>query len=1226
MTLPHSKSEQLAKAIAAEFQSSPLQPEFRPDSLWSEGGADVVWSGHGGMHAHRDGFVSPPLPSPAGRSTHTQFSSNTDSSVPEFADADEGNGSEEDDSWEANTTMTTMSTMDSRKALNGLPSSYNQNSPVVLKAPPPARPKRKAPIRAEQTNPLPTSDDEEADTNKSSYGHTRITSIGSSIWAGRGRNEEDEAPPLPPLAGIKQHSAFGQAAKGRQSVSSSVYSQSPAMDWDESPRVGSMAERFASPTDGKQTREDGEFEMMNTGKATAGDDSYDINNGKRRLADGTLVPKMPPMPSAHANNQNGTTPPPRTKSKRGRQNRSPVLSYADGAEEEARLVEEREFREHGGIQGLEVTSSMGPRLKKNSPAPWETADGEEFESDALRPSHDGWGMNSRPSFEQLLPPNVKTPSTWARQSMEHFRNRNASNGSQSQQSQAPPLPSAPSKSSSLGLGSKDSLSSPIKSSMDGAPIQASSADNPLANRRSRSKSVSNSAAGMLKGLGLASSASPATKKPSKFGKAFRGMGTNSRSSSSSTGGGIEGKKSQGISSEDYAHLPPSPLVDHRHLSGASPDPFGTNAQRSETEAKLTSSTSGSTLTSSRPMGYSPTPPVAINMTTDRLSSSNDSHAGTSVSGTATSTSQNTGGTSPGLAPAKGDLADLLMASTSKYKDQAFVPSPTKVTAGRGHGLAVGGGGGPSSPTSPVARLSSVSYKRSSTFGSDSLDHQSFSTKVQDLKMNRSESATPTAAPRADSSSSSPHSITSKGLAGESSSTTPVDQQQHANLNTSGLPSVGSLESVPYKLISLQEARLQQQQQQQHDQQLRKSSMSSKEAATRMDRSTSNKSLEQLSENREENHSSKSLKNKKSGFLRMFGKDKGEGSEEGFGSVPAMPNNFDLQRRRVPSDEMGASRGSNNNNLQPLNAPALSLRPMSSMFNGFAPGLLDDSDGTTISAEKTNPNQLSTPHFQNNGRLAPTSPSITIHSIDGQSSRASSHASFEDAIDQTIETTSSQHLQTHPTNPRLDTKSNSSSSNSKSGDVIGGGGGLTPTSPANSNFSQQQPRRSTDSARSDASSALGLVNGFPATPANASPMINVDAPSSEATALALATRSKALAIEAKIAEMVAELVKLRTTAVESGLVSPTLSAPAGSSNGSHGPSDAATVTNTPASPSLLANPISACSQCGCQCAEQKRLQTLNEMAILKGISVLDRGRALKPLSNGNAGKFGSYLHR
>uniref|UniRef100_V5EW13 Uncharacterized protein n=1 Tax=Kalmanozyma brasiliensis (strain GHG001) TaxID=1365824 RepID=V5EW13_KALBG len=50
----------------------------------------------------------------------------------------------------------------------------------------------------------------------------------------------------------------------------------------------------------------------------------------------------------------------------------------------------------------------------------------------------------------------------------------------------------------------------------------------------------------------------------------------------------------------------------------------------------------------------------------------------------------------------------------------------------------------------------------------------------------------------------------------------------------------------------------------------------------------------------------------------------------------------------------------------------------------------------------------------------------------------------------------------------------------------------------------------------------------------------------------------------------------------------------------------------------------CPSCGCACAEQRRLQSVNEAAVLKGVSVLDRGRALKPSSN--AGKFGGYTNR
>lgn len=1150
-----SKSQQLAKAVA-DTQSSPVQSQFRPDSLWSEGGADVVWNGngHGGGRVPTDGFVSPPLPSPAGRSTRTQLSSNTDSSLPDFADADEGNSSDEV-SWEADTTMTTLSNSDSQRAAKGLPGfSHQKISAPILQPAPPARPKRMAPLRPAQPSSTAASrqvDDEDGEGAASTYGHAHNSSVGSSIWAGRGAKQgEVQRPPVPPLHPLQSHAPPRRGARDArdvQSVTSSVYSQSPALDWEEdSPQVPSMAGTFPSSPRTEPREDDDEFEMMTPAGNT---------DGQRRLADGTLIPKMPPVPLDPA----GFAP---TRGRKGRQNRSPILSYADGAEEEERLVEEREFREHGGIQGLEASSRMGPTVKKNSPAPWEMADGEENDEGLARSSYEGWGMpSSQLSNEQLQPPNIKHASSWARQSMESFRNRNTSNGSHQ----------PPSSKGSVGFPSRESVTSPTNSSHDGGSGMAIAppvmpVESAATSRRSRSKSVSSSAAGMLKGLGLAPSATPATKKTGKFGKALRGMGAGVRSSSSTSGGaGGSGelKKGQGISSDDYAHLPPSPIV---------PEALGGEARMTKSASNGTiMSASGATINARRSGGPKAVPqPLAI-QTTDRVSSSNDSHAGTSAS----ASSANTAGTSPGLSPKKPDLTDLLLASNSKYRDQSFVPSPQK--GARQPQTGVQG----SSPIGPP-RMASMTYKHSSTFASDG------STAVSPTKVTaapRAESATPTALSTEEDGAKTRRS---GGEVDSPAASTSLEQ-------SSRLPSLGSVEgSTPYKLISLQEAR----QQQQQDQQQRPSL-----GGGRLDRSTSNKTLDQLVN--EESQQSKSLKNKKSGFLRMFAKDRSDNGEPM--PLPVDQNSSLLDTRQSEDDDVISSLPPTSKHS--LAAPALSLRPMSSMFNGFAPGMLEEQKDVE-GGNKNNGNMQLSPMVQANGRLAaPHSPAITVHSIDGNSSRASSQIAYEDALDlpstpSLAPPSSTQHLQTQ----RTDARKNKF-------DAVSSPSNLAPS------------RKSSESVRSDSSSALGLVTGFPATPG-----LQLDGTMSQSVAaLASETRSKALEIEGKIAELVAELVKLRTTAVENGLVSHQQVLAAAGAHGAglgmhQGNASNPSLQIAPASPTLLNNPISPCSQCGCQCAEQKRVQTLNEMAILKGVSVLDRGRALKSLTGGGAAKFGSYINR
>lgn len=1132
-----SKSEQLAKAIAYS-QASPHQgpSSFRPDSQWSEGGADVVWNGSYNDH------IVPPLPSPATHSTHTIFSDQ------EFADADEGKMSDGEASWDGgDTTMTTLSTSDSRRNANASQPHSPLYSTPIFKLNPPTRPQRKTSPRPEQSIlPGPPSDDEEdtADpSNKSTYGHNRTSSVGSSIWAGRGVKDDQSAiPPVPERKFPSSHQigAFADAAKGRQSIASSVYSdRSPALDMDDSPTFGSI-EQFSS------------------------DKNVDPNSNRRRLVDGTIVPKMPPIPSSNDKNAEGNQM--KSRSRRGRQNRSPILSYADGAEEEERLVEEREFREHGGIHNQAVTSSMGPRLKKNSPAPWEMSEADEAEG-ASRPSGESWGMSSRPSGEQI-------PSSFSGK-VGNLRSRNPSNGSQL---------------SSLSLvknvPSKEPLVSPTGSSQD-----VSTLENAAIGRRSRSKSMSNSAAGVLKGLGLASSAAPASKKSSKIGKAFRGMSAStSRSSSSSLG--VEGRKSQGISSEDFAHLPPSPLPDHR---------FDTNPLDSENGSKMTQSLSkGNTLISdthtlsSRKAG----PPSTM----ERQSSSNDSFAGTSTN----SSSHYTALTSPGSqVERKPDLADLLMASTGKYRDQSYISPPKKGPAkGNSSSALAAGSNGRTLPSSN----SSSNVTQSS--------HQAVNSTPSKLMAERSQSVTPTKIRNDGDSSPSVRAASGREQILSSSSTALNEVALQA------MTRAGPLENTPYKLISLEQARSLQK-----PTQPRKASLSNKEVS-RMDRSTSNKSLDQMSDSKGE-APIRTLKNKKSGFLRMFGKDKVENNEE-IESTPSMPDNVNSFQQRQDradhyegSDELSSLRRPKNLNNS-LQAPALSVRPMSSMFNGLSPTLIDSS---SVANDKKD-QDVST-SYTNNGLLAPQSPAITVYSYDGNtSSRASSQVFYEDAMDvPPFGQDQQQHLYT-TSNP-----SSSRRTERKKPKAL-------------------QLHRSSDSMHSEVSSC-NLINGFPPTPIT-SPMTGHDGSfhtfqenNNTNHLLGSITRNKAVEIESKIADLLNELVKLRTSAVEANgsLASPSLStqsdaATEGNNHSLSSPALKMVQGNTsnislhsssnqsilPPSPSALSHTITPCSTCGCNCADSKRVQALNEMALIKGMSVLDRGRALKPLTDASAGKFGGYVHR
>jgi len=163
---------------------------------------------------------------------------------------------------------------------------------------------------------------------------------------------------------------------------------------------------------------------------------------------------------------------------------------------------------------------------------------------------------------------------------------------------------------------------------------------------------------------------------------------------------------------------------------------------------------------------------------------------------------------------------------------------------------------------------------------------------------------------------------------------------------------------------------------------------------------------------------------------------------------------------------------------------------------------------------------------------------------------------------------------------------------------------------NANSNEARPN-STASSHSDGSS-LGLVNGFPSTPLSG---LGAGPPSP-------AWRNRVIEIEATILELTSELTKIRMEHAPDAKVNlQTSNDSVPNSPRLEGTEDQEVLSSNPP------GQVPPCHSCGCSCADQRRLQALNEVAVLKGIntSTLNRGRGVKPAAAGS-GKFGGYLGR
>jgi hypothetical protein len=1275
-SIPLSKSQQLARAVAAADKSNdPTPPHFRPDSLWSEGGADVIW--HGKSTLNNAGLPSSAFPSPG---LQGSMHASTEESQGEFADADEGTDSDEMHSASADdNTLTTLSTASgahsARRAL-GAHTVHSIAMPLGLAktnvSAAPKRPQRKAPrppfqmddshddfsadseafgsaVNAHIDDKLIDDDADDVDGN-SHFGHTRNVSIGSSIWAGRGakalQNNKENLGALPPVPVVphSMRSPLLDAGRASMAETSSLYSQGGvANEWDDpannqdaqrlleqTPPLDRLCNLTSSTSPGRTTQNDrdDEFEMMDTrsihgGKVRSSSTSpaaMESTQTQRRLPDGTVVPKMPPMPSdpySMFTSDQSASSKTRTRTQRGRRNRSPVLSYADGEEEERRLVQESEMREHGGVEMVPTSSSLGPKLKKNTPAPWEMDD-EIGGGNGLQDS--GIGMSAtRPSTENLLSASaIKNPSNWARQSMEQFRNRSASDKGTS-----PNMPSLPSSATARVAAFPSSTSqhggtSPLtnegaRSVSAGTNSQNLSVEDATPVRRSRTKSVSGSAAGMLKGLGLASSTSSASgmNAPSKkasssrLAKAFRSSSKTNTSSSTSENSSSRKMTamnlSRGISSDDYALMPTTSPSQNLSVVGGGHSPYlAQSSATSHSSLSHRSDMAGDLSTHSKAPTDMPSPPampkrtasvgMAVNVAPN---TSTDGHSyGSSTAQTRNTTALSIGSSADTTGDSSSPHTPLLH-TTSKID----ASSPVKGAAMPLH-----------SPQSYIGSRQAQTVtadKHDAERGSLGSGHRS-----------------------QDSQRSAELSSKSNMSFGAASNNVNVllAAPDASSSGMSRVPSVGAHEGVPYKLISLEEARQQQQ----------KYTVESTDSGLQSSSSDKNVTTAVFETERH-------LKSKKSGgFLRRFGgKDRTEAPMpnmgDGVGPLPSFGPSVQLQH-------------AHQRELAPAAPPTLSVRPMSSIFTSLSSNLIDSStfDGHSSSsnAAQLSPSYLGPPRTN---LAPPLSPAITVASVDSNPSAADYH----DALERS---------------PLVDAPTGSHSKrNVIAVDHAAAVAHDARTLSAAAINSSSVPRASSESARSDGSSALGLVNGFPALPATGHGAIAASLTSKtlpgangEAPSLARATRQRALEIEAKMAELHGELVRLRTFAVDSGLTAPRSSNPSStvtSPNPATGAFDAAAAdddtdaiehlysSTPPVTPALTSSsggatgkedeenglaamqmPIPPCHQCGCSCAEQKRVSALNELNVLKGISVLDRGRALKSIAGQNGSKFGGYLDR
>ncbi|SJX61589.1 uncharacterized protein SRS1_12550 [Sporisorium reilianum f. sp. reilianum] len=1011
------------------------------------------------------------------------------------------------------------------------------------------------------------------DATASVYGHVRPNSVASSIFAGRGARSERkrrQAPPplpaLPPshhLLGSDTPALLSPSAQNMlspQSDASGFETSSQYSDYDA--KMGqtlhldladgfdiqntSTAKPSRRPSDHNQAAQDAAAQPVpsrNSSKVkpplptkaasrgsaeSPGRDGYTSDaetstskTSPKRLADGTLIPTMPPVPQ--------TTDIARSLKPKARRDRSPILSFDGGVAEEEKLLVELQGKIADDARRI---STLGPKVKKNAPAPWELG------------GDDTITTSGRPSLRDTLRPSADT----FEKPFSRFKTRPSVDGTHPAPPRSPNPVYAPS-----GLAH-------AAASLEAEAQKEDDAQSLFASQRSRSKSVSGTAVGMLKGLGLAAAAAPASKK-GKLTKALRLVGG---------GGGVQ------PASAPLSELNASAKLNHAGSSPIRATTFGNDLPYSHSTRHMNG---------------------AAAMPSDSKSQAN--------------------------------LVNMIMSTNAKYRDQACsppLPSPKPT--------------GATMPSPHLGGVRSLAYKKDTLSAADSA---SFASELNLNANERARSRTPPAALRQVSvtsrsaTSTEDTALRSSSVEGEGTfdsipaegESTPIGKasaetssalrsSHHASImaasssQTSGsLPLPGNIEGVSYKLISLEEAREQARQKQSEW-------LAASGAAASGDAGAHDELAMHRDPSSDGQSSLRLLKNKKSGFLlRKLKKDKGGVSVDfdGVSTFATSGSNRDLARSSKTSPMPSFSvtgLDEESDELKPLTSvekPALQIRPVSSMFFGFAADFLDAS----ALAEGGHTRETSSSSSVGSmGLLVPHSPAAQSFRTPSPVLSESGRFSSNNTKPKLAEIRPPPHGAAVP-GPTVPGSADSNWSG------LGGASGASrlPSLDAGASTSDTQsqfhspahspltpsfhPSVHAASASSSHTAITPLLEETPALSPPASPQILEE------------VRQRAREIEAQIQELCNELNELRVKHVGQG-TAPVFRGTGEAEDGEARKEHAAAA-------------VGDCPACGCGCAEQRRLQSINEAAVLKGISVLDRGRTLKPSANmGSTGKFGGYTNR
>lgn len=1223
----------------------------------------------------------------------------------------------------------------------------------------------------------------------------RPSSVSSSLWAGRGvapfagttnigspsqsgssgprsvkkRNAVEETPPPVPTdnAAYQHHIQDASFGPRKQSLSRTTPELSSTSGYSEDDRkLMPSADSDKTPTTPVKL-EPGPF-------LAASSDSQRTSIGAlRQLSTDSLHPEGR-HPSAVP-----------ISTLKGRESRSSVLSYdAGAAEEEEMLNTSREFRDDDDVQNSEpqdVTldskaagptsrriSHLGPRVRKNAPAPWEVEDEE-----ALTP--DGRSMTSSP-FPSSPSPWFKRPGrastdvrerepkeakkalglgvTLKRPSMEGRRVSSESASKAEAEEMAAPEASVTSNGergrsefltspASLNATTFDGMPSPsaagYSSNMRPAflaqppsiPSMAASLDaNDRAQQRTRTKSVSNSAANALRGLGFGGGGSSKAK-----GGDAQGQSNKLVKSLKKKGERNELSLAQGISSEAFANAsegdvalneavtepPQATRVSkqtiaeiNKHLvnpfSSAATSRRGISSQVHEPSAEMHPAPSGlapsvmisgvqgeevlpraaaphvshsSSAVHERANGSSTIEQNNSSADLDGSSSSLDGSYNQSRSTDATSVSQ-------GSIRRKEEVSGVQQAlrhegSTTPGRSPKLPTSMSPASSSHS-----------SSSNSTSSRLApGFTYKKSQNFGAErsgSVNHAGlamnplmFPPRSPSTTDSAMQGTTPTASASQPSHQALPvtqsrhaegvNSLDSisnaqSGAEGHDTATitstdTSASLGSHSTQapprtpRSDALPTPGSHEGVSYTLISLAEAQAQAKSKQQE-------AAARRQAKTRTSTAGhSNHSMEDTAYKDESDFgagsgehassgatipgstSKKSLRNKKSGLLRIFNRGSDHIDAEDVPPVPApFPGGPQFGSRLLPksntlksmdtSDKMQSAAGK-----IPLDSAALpsgpsvpelgSIRPMSSMFSSLSPELLQGDQSLLATLSEDDPSSEATaggaeqqklPAKASLQRRVPEPITPTPYRASDSSLRTPNTASTKFAEDE------SSHFHSPAASPsglHFPEQPNGT------GNVGLGLNAMPPTRPLrlvakSRNFTDPSTATRSRSVADDGDDLTRVPGGRDA-PATASPLAGHDRPELTAESDASAPhhlQTRIASLEKHISALVAELNQLRAMqsvdALDKHSSTTQITASGDPPTGSNGADGTASASEVKLA---LARQAPSCQSCGCNCAELRRIQAANESSVLKTLTdnelnssaslsggVLDRGRGVK----------------